>query len=43
MVRHHTFATTFHFMLLVLKAVALGNDISGRKTRGIVAKIINSL
>lgn len=31
------------YALLVLKAVALGKDISGRNTRVILAKITNSL
>lgn len=31
------------YALLVLKAVALGKDISGRNTRAILAKITNSL
>lgn len=32
-----------HFYLCSLKAIALGNDTSGRNTRVILAKISNSL
>lgn len=41
---HHTFATTYLFAyFIVLKAIALGNDIPGSNNRDIVDKIVSSL
>lgn len=40
----HTLATTYLFAyFIVLKAIALGSDISGSNSRDIVDKIVSSL